>query len=170
MFLWQMKFPNTQTPWSILTLSRKKTNIPSCLLSKIKEEVISKYQLSPIMRNRLKYLFYNYQIDWIFYLKYTLASLILFLEIFSLFPVWTENWYLKKGNFYQFRLQLLRLLHINIIFFISAFLLLKRFVYLLYEECNIRHFQRSKIIWFHKLFYVIIFERYIATDIRMSIY
>ena len=63
MFLWQMKLPNTQTPWSILTLSRKKTNIPSCLLSKIKEEVISKYQLSPIMRNRLKYLFHNYQID-----------------------------------------------------------------------------------------------------------
>ena len=102
MFLWQMKFPNTQTPWSILTLSRKKTNIPSCLLSKIKEEVISKYQLSPIMRNRLKYLFHNYQIDWLLYLKYILASLILFLEIFSLFPVWTENWYLKKGNFYQF--------------------------------------------------------------------
>ena len=53
MFLWQMKFANTQTPWSMLTLSRKKTNIPSSLMLKINEENISRYQLRPIMKNNL---------------------------------------------------------------------------------------------------------------------
>ena len=59
MFLWQMKFPNTQTPCSILTLSRKKTNIPSSLMLKINEENISRYQLRPIMKNNLKSFFYT---------------------------------------------------------------------------------------------------------------
>ena len=165
-----MKFPNTQTPWSILTLSRKKTNIPSCLLLKIKEEVISKYQLSPIMRNRLKYLFHNYQIDLTFIPQIYFGFSNTFSRNLLLISGMNRKLISKKRKFLPVPPSTVTVIHINIIFFISAFLLLKRFVYLLYEECNIRHFQRSKIIWFHKLFYVIIFERYIATDIRMSIY
>ena len=60
MFLWQMKFQKTQTPWSMLTLSRKKTNVPSRLMLKISEENISRYQFSPIIKNNLNSLFHSF--------------------------------------------------------------------------------------------------------------
>ena len=60
-----MKFPKIQTPWSILTLSRKNTIIPSNLMLKINEVNISRYQLRPIMKNNLKSFFktFHYSID-----------------------------------------------------------------------------------------------------------